>query len=401
MSARGPILLLDPDNFTPYYLANLARALVSAGWEVEWLTSPFQFETVPLPPGIEPKEVFFRRLKGPWSDRFPILQDHWWFRRAAKLLAYPWDLHSLQKELRSRRPGVLHIHWALVPQLDARYWTRFKKEGWRLVFTAHDVEPRAGTGSRLAGSIKQLLPLADVVVVHGKTERRVVLDSGISEEKIWVIPPGGPGYYAQPGPPKDLARRELGLPSDSPVVLFFGLIKPYKGLDLLIEAMQGVRARLHDATLVVAGGIPGRTGPWKRLIRQTARHGDVIWHTSYVPQERVGLYFSAADLVALPYRTSSTSAVLAQAFAAGRPVVATDQGALSEAVSTGHTGLLVPSGSSTDLTDALSDLLTDPDRRREMGEKARQVAANQTWERAAGRTGKGYEALLGSVASRG
>ena len=394
MSTRRPILLLDPDNFTPYYLANLARALVSAGWEVEWLTSPCQFEPIPLPPEIEPREIFFRRIKGSWSVRLPILRDLWWLRRAAKALAYPWDLRSLHSELRSRQPGVLHIHWALIPQLDARYWSRFKREGWKLVFTAHDVEPRAGTNSRLAGSIEKLLPLADAVVVHSKIEQEVVLGLGISEEKTWVIPPGGPGYYSQPGPPREIARRELGLPADSPLVLFFGLIKPYKGLDLLIEAMQGVRERIPNATLVVAGGIPGRTGPWKRLMRQTARQGGVIWHDGYVPQERVSLYFSAADLVALPYRSSSTSGVLAQALAAGRPVVATDEGALSEGVSTGQTGLVVPSGSSTDLTEALADLLADPNRRREMGEKARQVAADQTWERSAYLTGKGYEALL-------
>ena len=394
MSTRRPILLLDPDNFTPHYVANLAQALVSAGWEVEWLTSPCQFEPIPAPPEIEPREIFFHQIKGSWSNRVPMLRDRWWLRRAAKALAYPWDLRSLHSELRSRQPGVLHIHWALIPQLDALYWARFKKEGWKLVFTAHDVEPRAGTNSRWTGSMKKVLPLADAVVVHSKVEQDVVLDFGIAEERIWVIPPGGPGYYYQPGPPKEEARRELGLPADSPVVLFFGLIKPYKGLDLLIEAMQGVRDRLPQADLVVAGGIPGRTGPWKRLIRQTAHQGGVIWHTGYVPQERVGLYFSAADLVALPYRTSSTSGVLAQVMAAGRPVVATNQGALAERVSTGQTGLLVPPGSRTDLTEALFDLLADPARRRQMGENARQVAAEQTWERSANLTGKVYEELV-------
>jgi len=138
---------------------------------------------------------------------------------------------------------------------------------------------------------------------------------------------------------REQARARLGLEGE--VVLFFGYVRRYKGLDILLEAWPRVRAR-RPATLVVAGEFYEDPEPYRRLARQAGGEPHVRLLERYLGDEEVEAVFKAADVVVLPYRSATQSGVTHVAYALGVPVIITDVGGLSETVKDGETGLVVP-----------------------------------------------------------
>ncbi|NNF57899.1 MAG: glycosyltransferase [Rhodothermaceae bacterium] len=140
--------------------------------------------------------------------------------------------------------------------------------------------------------------------------------------------------------PKAEARATLGLPAEAPVLLFFGFIRRYKGLHVLLDAMARVRERLPEAKLVVAGEFYADE---VALRAQAAPLGAAVrFEADYIPDEAVGRYFGAADVVVQPYVSATQSGVAQIAFHFGRPVITTDVGGLAEIVPDGEAGLVVP-----------------------------------------------------------
>lgn len=135
------------------------------------------------------------------------------------------------------------------------------------------------------------------------------------------------------------ARRELGLPNDARVLLFFGLIRDYKGLDLLIDAFGLLDRRYH---LVIAGEPYGDFSGYRKQIEASTMRENIHVHARFIGEREVPVFFSAADAVVLPYRSATQSGITAIAHHFGVPVVATDVGGLREALDDGRAGVLVP-----------------------------------------------------------
>ena len=151
--------------------------------------------------------------------------------------------------------------------------------------------------------------------------------------------------------PRADARAALGLPPDAPVLLLFGFVRRYKGLHVLLDAMPRVLDQLPAARLVVAGEFYDDDAPYRA---QAAALGDTVrFDAEYIPNERVPLYFSAADVVVQPYVTATQSGVAQIAFQFGRPVITTDVGGLAEAVPDGEAGLVVPPDDAAALAAAI------------------------------------------------
>ena len=152
------------------------------------------------------------------------------------------------------------------------------------------------------------------------------------------------------------ARAALALPPDAPVFLFFGFIRHYKGLDVLLDAWAEVVRQIPDATLVVAGEFYADEDA---LRQRAAELGDSVrLDADYIPDDRVPLYFGAADAVVQPYRTATQSGVAQIAFHFGRPVITTDVGGLAEIVPDGTAGLVVPADDPAALADAMTRFVT-------------------------------------------
>ncbi|HMA29254.1 MAG TPA: glycosyltransferase family 4 protein [Thermoanaerobaculia bacterium] len=150
-------------------------------------------------------------------------------------------------------------------------------------------------------------------------------------------------------PDRDDARGHLGLPLDAPVFLFSGLLRPYKGWDVLLDAFAALRKEVPSALLVLAGE------PWGKARRLEAwAPAGVRLELRYLSEKERGLWFAAADAVVCPYRHATGSGIAADALAYGRPVIGTAVEGLADIVEDGHSGLLVPPGDTPALTRAMA-----------------------------------------------
>lgn len=135
---------------------------------------------------------------------------------------------------------------------------------------------------------------------------------------------------------KTEARQFLGLPQDQTILLFFGFIRDYKGLDLLMKAYKKVKN--EHLLLVVAGEFYNNGEQYKELERELDLEGMIAWHTDFIPDDKVRYYFSAADLIVQPYKTATQSGVTQIAYHFERPMLVTNVGGLAEIVPNGKVG---------------------------------------------------------------
>jgi D-inositol-3-phosphate glycosyltransferase len=205
----------------------------------------------------------------------------------------------------------------------------------------------------------------------------------LADELERAYPSTPVGYHGLPaaGTPlelgRDQARDELALPGDRRVALFMGLIRPYKGVDLLLEAAAALPED-SDWLVVIAGEPWGDLGAdLERQARTLGLKRRVRLDLQWVPEGRVPTLLAAADLLVLPYRRGSQSAVAPMALAHGVPVLSTAVGGVPEIVRDGINGVIIPPGNSAAITDALQALSVE--RLKDLAVGARRTAADLTW----------------------
>jgi glycosyltransferase involved in cell wall biosynthesis len=332
------VLLADPPAYTPYYDHELASALAVTGADVELVTSRFRFGPVPAPAGYRRSELFYP-LSSRLFKRSPL-------RVPVKALEHPFGM----LQLALRRADVVHVQWLAAPQVDERL-LRLRAPS---VFTAHDLLPRR-TASKV-GLWQRLLQRFDRVVVHSESGRETLAELGVDAR---VIP--------LPVSPSDVERRD-----DGRTLLFFGLIRPYKGLD---DALEVVR-RISDARLLVAGD------PAQPIEQDGVER--VEWRLGYLPEHEVERALGEGTVALFPYRPElDQSAALAKALGAGVPAVCYDVGGIAEPVKRFGAGRAVPPGDVDALTEAARELLDDADALARAREGARRARETLTWDAAA------------------
>lgn len=154
-------------------------------------------------------------------------------------------------------------------------------------------------------------------------------------------------------PDRAAARNRLDLPAEGPLVLFFGFVRRYKGLDVLLDAWPTVQQVLPDAFLCIAGEAYDDPTPYRTQIEALPAPNRVRWDDHYIPEDQVADYFAAADLVVQPYRHATQSGVVQIAAHANRPVIVTAVGGLPEMVETGRSGFVVPPENPGALAEAI------------------------------------------------
>ena len=191
-------------------------------------------------------------------------------------------------------------------------------------------------------------------------------------------------HFGEPMP-KQAARRLLDLPEKAPVLLFFGFVRRYKGLHVLLEAMPLLVRQLPDVRLVVAGEFYDDPAPYHAQIQQYGLKSHVLLRPDYIPQDEVARYFSASDVVVQPYLSATQSGIAQIAFHFGRPLVVTDVGGLAEVVPHNVAGLVVPPSDPQALATAVVRFFQD-DLEEKLTSGVQQARQNHSWDRL-------YEAL--------
>ena len=148
------------------------------------------------------------------------------------------------------------------------------------------------------------------------------------------------------------ARKKLKI-SQKHVILYFGYVRKYKGLDVLIQATRKLKDKLNDFLVLAVGESYEGSEKYEKLIRENGVKDHFKWINEYVPDEKVNLYFSASDVVALPYHSATQSGVVPMAYRFDRPVIVTKVGGLEETVEEGVSGFLIDPGSYNQLADCL------------------------------------------------
>ena len=154
--------------------------------------------------------------------------------------------------------------------------------------------------------------------------------------------------------PQAEAQRQLGLESGYRYLLFFGFIRDYKGLDLLMRAYADTRLRKEKVRLLVAGEFYNNAEQYAQLETELGLQGQSVWHTQFVPSDQVRVYFSAADLIVQPYKSATQSGVTQVAYHFSKPMLVTDVGGLAEIVPNGKVGYVTPVDARA-IADALLD----------------------------------------------
>jgi D-inositol-3-phosphate glycosyltransferase len=282
----------------------------------------------------------------------------------------------------------------------------FKILGKKLLFTAHNIDGRARDGRRRSLidqlSLRFLYRTVDHILVHtAQMKNELVENFNVVEDRVTVVPFGINDVIAPATESRCVAKQKLGFRPDEGVLLFFGNIAPYKGVEDLIGALANLRAERKRFTLLLAGPVKDKSceSYWSKLetlIDELRLSGHVRKEVRYIPDKDVGLFFKGSDVLVLPYRRVYQSGVLALSYAQGLPVIAADVGSLRDDIIEGETGLVFRSGDVLDLAAKIrtyfaSDLFKDLVMR---GPDIREYGVKRfSWTRNAERTCEVYEKL--------
>lgn len=300
-------------------------------------------------------------------------------------LADPRSLALVRRHIAEVRPDILHTH---LQYSDLLGGVAARMLGIPAVTTLHVMDPRGTVRERARGRL--------AAVARRTCHRRVIavseyirgsyLATGVDRPEHVVTVHNGISAQAAPGLGADL-RSELGLSPEEPLVAVVGVLRPGKGHDLAVAAIEQVRAEMPELRLMIAGEGPARADV-KRLAARLGGAAVLAGH-----RDNVMAVLDAADVLLHPTRADAFPTVLLQALAAGVPIVASGVGGIPEIVEDGDTGLLVPPPlTASAFAHRLKRLFGDPDLSRSLAERGRKRFENEfTATRWAGRLRAVYE----------
>jgi glycosyltransferase involved in cell wall biosynthesis len=374
----------------PHYEIGLVSGLVEQDLVVDVIGGK-DLEAAPV---MRHARVNFKNLHGKQAAGSPI-----WLKTVRVFRVYL----RLMKYAATSDSEVVHIQWPYKLVFFDRTFLMlyYKCLGKKVIFTAHNVDGEARDGRASLQnrfSLKVLYRLSDHIIAHTeKMKTQLMQEFGVAESKVSVIPHGIMSAVPETAMDRAEARRRLGLNPDQRVLLAFGLVAPYKGLEYLVSALARLRQRSSDYFLVIAGRVKECPDYWsevRSLIERERLTGSVLAETRHIPDESVEIYFKAADTVVMPYRSLFQSGVLFLAYRFGLPVIATDVGSIREDIVPGKTGWVCKVDDSEDLAQTIdayfgSELFKDlENRRRAIREYA---FARYSWSRIGEQTRKIYD----------
>jgi D-inositol-3-phosphate glycosyltransferase len=344
------ISLLTGGRDKPYALG-LVMALAAAGIQIDFVGS----DELDSPELRGNPQISFLNLRGDQNVEAGLLP------KMARVLVYYFRLISYAA---TARPKIFHILW----NNKFEYFDRtllmlyYKCLGKKIIFTAHNVNicERDGNDSFLNRlSLKIQYRLCDHIFVHTeKMKDKLVSAFAVPEKKVVVIPLGINNTVPNTTLTRLEARLRLGLDEADQVILFFGSIAPYKGLEYLVAAFAAISKRNSPYRLVIAGKPKGRPDYWTELqdlIAGSGVSGRIVQKIEFVPDAETEVFFKAADVLVLPYKHIFQSGVLFLGYSFGLPVIAADVGSLKEEIVEGKTGFVFESKNAGALMVALKN----------------------------------------------
>jgi len=385
------IFMMDLWAVVPYYVAYLSKALrrepidLAVG-SITYYLDPdcFSSRGIKLNPGLLNIVGRFQLPRTP--------------RRLLKLLEGILNLCALTVRFIISPPNIIHVQYLSMLRtrapLDLWFVQFCQWRGAKIVLTVHDLLPH-DSGERYKAKYIAFYRMTDWIICHSDVVRsRLATEFLIHQEKVSVIP-HGPFFYDLPATAGEDTLRSFALDPDKVLVLWQGIIFPYKGIDLLLRAWQLVEAKCSDICLVVAGtGAPDLLQTIRAQVEELGLK-QVKLHFRFISSEELVALYRAADVVVYPYRAITTSGALATGLALGKTVVASDLPVFRELLTNRENALLVAPEDTEALAGALIKLVQDAALRERLADKVRAMNfGEKSWFSIAQQTMEVYTRVL-------
>lgn len=377
-----------------HYAFGLLSGLVSHPLKIEFIGNDdwMKFEA------IKAENVFYYNLRG--NQRINASLPEKIFR----VIKYYLKLFKYVLKTDSK---LFHIQWLN----KFTYFDRtllniyYKLLGKKLIFTAHDINFRklVGKDSLLNKlSLLFMYRIVDHLVVHtGKMKKELVENYFVPENRISIIPFGINVVMPNTELDRQDARTKLNLNWSEKIILFFGNIAPYKGVEILISALNILKENSEDIKLLIAGRVKNNCQNYwenvKELISKFQLDERIVKRIEYIPEDEAEIYFKAADVLILPYKNIFQSGVIYSSYYFGLPVIATDVGSLKDDIVEGKTGFVSNPDDPDDLAKKIieyfkSDIYLNLENNKK--KIIKYANENHSWENTGKKTFSLYKSIL-------
>src|SRR5579871_97714 len=387
------ICMLDQAAMIPYYTGHLCAALRGQQAAVSLASVTYQHDPEFF------RQAGIRNHPGLVDLTYRLRRAPEQIRRMFKVLEYLVNLAALMLRVTVSRPDVLHVQFLPLSTRGVpieRWFLRAAKfRGILIVYTVHNVLPQ-DTGERYRSTYRHLYHLPDHLVCHDvQAASRLTAEFGIDPGRISIIP-HGPLFEDTDASPREVARTRLGFPRDEPLVLWQGILRPYKGVEFLLRVWKRFCEVSSRGQLVIAG-----LGD-RALMRDIEAGAEALGIRPRVRLElrfltirEVADWYDAADILVYPYREITTSGALLTGVARRRAIIASRLPAFEQLLHDGINALLIPYGDVEGWAYALLRLVGDPELRQSLTSCLRASQASfPRWADIASRTCDCYRDAL-------
>lgn len=339
-----------------HYAFGVATALASKGIDVDFIGG----DELDSPELRTAQRIHHLNLRGNQLSSDSFVKKLW------KLLDYYMKLFRYAAH---HNPRLLHILW----NNKLEYFDRtllmlyYKAVGKRLALTAHNVnQARRDSQDSFLNRITLRIQYrtSDHIFVHTeKMKAELCEDFGVHDDAVTVIP-----YAINNAVPETTlapaeAKQRIGLTEDERVVLFFGRIRPYKGIESLLDACRLIPSAEQKRIRLVIAGEPKKGSEEylheiQEIVKKDFNPEQILLRFQLIPDDEIEVYFKAADVLVLPYKEIFQSGILFLAYSFGLPVIATDVGSFREVITEGRTGFICKPGDPADLARTIQTYFT-------------------------------------------
>lgn len=320
-----------------------------------------------------PKILFKKEQKDCKSDTFKVEGADFFINTAN-----PFNWIRIASLINRDKPDLVIIQW-WHPYFAPCYWGIIKLlKKTEILFICHNVFPheRFPMDKIL---VKNLLSRGDYYVLHSSSDLNDLL-SMIPQAKYTKTALPSFGSFKKLNLSQKTARAILNIKQEERILLFFGLVKKYKGLCHLLNAMPNIITKINNCRLFVVGDFPENKKDYLEIIEKGSIKESVMIINKYVPDDEIELYFAACDIVVLPYESATQSGVIQIAYGFNKPVIATNVGGLVEVVLDDRTGYIVKPNNPGEIAKAVNRFFTE-NKREEFEKNIKEEAYKYSWDR--------------------
>ncbi len=384
--------LIDPGNYTIYYNYCLIDELARQDCAVEMLTTHSVYENILPPSTIKFYESYFR-----YSNRIGKLVKSIKARKMVRVLEYLFNSMHVLRHVFMRKGNVIHFIWLFYPPIDYFIIKLLKWKGFPIVYTAHNALPHEES-TRHVNQYKRVYNVVDHIICLTQFVKEELVDKlHVRKEKISVIAHGDFDFIVNQVKTNQIFHADIiEKKSSNFTVTYFGLIRPYKGLEYFIKAIPYVIKKHPACKFMIAGkDSEGNKEYYLRMICEMNLDSHVSCDFRYIPLSDLITYLRQTDIVVLPYIASSQSGNIPMLSKMGIPIIATRVGGLPEMIEEGRNGFLVPPKDEKAIADAIGKFLNDPSLLDKMKSASINYAKEAfSWKKISMKTIEVYEKVL-------